>query len=55
MSGRKVAGAFRSLFNARGVLECTRVLHERLLMLVLLHGNEKMIWREKEKSRIRAV
>ena len=36
-------------------LEFMRVLHEGLLMPVLLYGSETMIWREKEKSRIRAV
>ena len=36
-------------------LECTRVLHEVLLVSVLLYGNETMIWREKERSRIRAL
>ena len=49
-SGNKVAGAIRSL-----QLVCARVLHEILLMLVLLYGSEKMIWRGKELSRIRAV
>ena len=24
-------------------------------MLVLLHGNETLVWREKERSRVRAV
>ena len=36
-------------------LEFMRVLHEGLLMPVLLYGSETMIWREKERSRIRAV
>ena len=53
---RKVAGAIKSLFNARDLqLECARVLHEALLVSVLLYGSETMIWEEKEKSRIRAV
>ena len=55
-SGRKVVGAIRPLGNARSLqLECVRVLHEGLLLPVLLYGSETMIWREKEKSRIRAV
>ena len=52
--GRTVAGSIRSLVNAINLqLECTRVLAELLLVLVLTHGNEAMIWREKEISRIR--
>ena len=42
--------------NARGLqLECDRVLHETLLVPVLIHGSETMIWKEKERSRIRGV
>ena len=29
------------------------MLHETLLMPVLLYGNETIIWKEKERSRIR--
>ena len=55
-SGRKVTGTIRFLVNGRHLqLECTRVLHEVLLMPLLLYGSEKIIWREKERSRIRAV
>ena len=51
--GRRVAGAIRSLVNAsRMQLECAGVLHERLLKPVLMYGNERMIWKEKERSRI---
>ena len=46
-SGRRVAGAIKSLVNARS-------LHESLLMPALTYGSET-IWREKERSRIRAV
>ena len=43
-SGRRVADALRSLVNARALqIDWTRVLHET------------MIWKEKERSRIRAV
>ena len=35
--------------------EYTRGLHESLLVLVLTYSSETMIWREKERSRIRAV
>ena len=54
--GRKIADVMRSLVNARGLqLECARVLHEGLLVPFLSYGKETMIWREKEKSRIRVV
>ena len=46
----------RSLVNARSLqLECAMVLHESLLVPVLTYGSEKMILREKERSRIRVV
>ena len=32
-----------------------KVLHESLLVPILTYGSETMIWRKKEKSRIRAV
>ena len=39
-SRRRVAGAFRSLVNGRGLqLECARVLHEALLMPVLMYSS----------------
>ena len=51
-SGRRIAGAIRSLVNARSLqLQCKRVL----LVLALRYGSETMIWREKERSRVRAV
>ena len=52
----RVAGAIRSLVNARSLqLKCARVLHELLVVPVLTYGSETMIWREKERSRIRAT
>ena len=55
-SGGRVAGAIRSLVSVRGLqLECARVLHETLLVLVLMYGSETMLWKEKERSRVRAV
>ena len=55
-SGRRVAGAIRSLVNARSLqLECARVFHESLLVPFLTYCSETVIWREKERSRIRAV
>ena len=56
LSGRRAAAAIRSLANARSLqLKCARVLHESLLVPVLTYGNERIIWREKEKSRISSV
>ena len=56
VSWRKGADTTRSLVNASGLyLERERVLHKALLMLALLYGNETMIQREKERSRISAV
>ena len=43
-----MSGASRSLVNARG-------LHETLIVGVLMYGSETIIWKEEEKSRIRAV
>ena len=55
-SGIRVAGAIRFLVNARDFkLECARVLHETLLVPVLMYTNETMLWREKERYRLRAV
>ena len=52
-SGRRVAGAFSSLINARSLhLKRAKVLHESLLVPVLTYSSETMIWKEKEKSRI---
>ena len=52
---RRVAGAIRSLVNAKSLkLESASVLHESLLVPILKYGSEKMIWKE-ERSRIRAV
>ena len=51
-SGRRVAGAIRSLVNGRNLhLEYAMVL----LMPVLTYGSETMIWKKKERSKIRAV
>ena len=55
-SGRKVAGAIRSLVNVRNLqIEYARVLHEILIVLVLMYGSETILWREKERSRIIVV
>ena len=55
-SGRMVAFVIQSLVNARSLqLECARVSHESLLVLVLAYGSETMICRKKESSNIWAV
>ena len=55
-SGRRVAGAIRFLVNAWDLeLECARILHETMLIPVLMYGSETVLWKEKERSRIRAV
>ena len=55
-SGKRVAGAIRPLISSRDLqLEYGIVLHETLLVPVLMYGSETMLWREKERTRIRAV
>ena len=58
-SGRRVAGAIRSIVNARDLhLDCARVLHEtlkHLLVPVLMYDSETMLLKEKERSRIDPV
>ena len=44
------------MVNARSLhLECAKVFYKSLLVPVLSFGSETMIWREKEKSRIRGL
>ena len=53
---RRVSGVIRSLVNARGLLlHCARILQETSLMPVLMYGSETMLWKEKERSRIKTV
>ena len=53
---RKVASGRRVAVNARDLqLQCTRVLHQTLLVHVLIYGSEIMLRREKKRSRIRTV
>ena len=55
-SGRRVANDIRLLVNARSLkLECARILHKSWLVPVHTYGSETMIWREKERPRLRAV
>ena len=52
----RVAGAIRSLVNGWDMqIEFARVLHETLLVPVPTYGSEKMLWKEKERSKIRAI
>ena len=54
--GRRISGPISSLVNARDLqLECARICYETLLVPVFMYGSEIMLWREKEKSRFRAV
>ena len=54
--GRKVAGAIKSLVNAKGLsLECMRVLHESMLIPVLMYGSESMVWSDEYRSKMQAV
>ena len=51
-----MAGAIRSLVNARDLEpESARILHETLLVPALMYSIETMLWKEKERFRIRAV
>ena len=55
-SGRRVAGAIRSLVNAKYLqIECARVLHETWFIPVLMYDSETLLWKEKEIYKIRAV
>ena len=55
-SGRRVVGAIRPLVNDRGLqLEWARVLHESLLVYALMQCSETIIWKEQERSGIKAV
>ena len=36
-------------------LKCARILHETYLVPVFMYGSAKMLWKEKERSRIWAV
>ena len=56
VSGKRVAGAIRSLVNPRDLqLECPRLFHETLLVPVLMYRSETMLWKVKERSRIKAT
>ena len=56
VSGKRVAGAIRSLVNCRDLqLECARVLHETLFVPLLMYVSETMLWKKKERFRVRAV
>ena len=51
-----MAGVIRSLVNTRDLkIACARVFPETLLVHVLTYGSEIMLWKEKERPRVRAV
>ena len=55
-NGRRMSDAIRFLVNAMDLqIECARVLHETFHLPVLKYGSETMLWREKERSRIRDI
>ena len=55
-SRRRVIGAIRPLINSRDLQSVrARVLHETLLVPIFMYGNETILWKEKERSRVRAV
>ena len=51
-SGKRVAGAITA---SELQLECARVLHETLFVSGLTYNSETLLWKEKERFRIRAV
>ena len=53
--GGVVAGAIRSLVILGICRLSVLVLHETLLVPVLTYGSEKVLWKERERSKIRAV
>ena len=46
VSGRRSVGAIRFLVVRGLQLKAARVLHESLFMLALIHGSEKILWKE---------
>ena len=55
-SGRRAASVARSLVNSKDLqIECARVLHGTVFVPALMYGSETMLWKEKERSRIRAA
>ena len=49
-------GAILSLVNVGGLqLEYSLAMHKGLVVPALMYGNETVVWREKEQSRIRVV
>ena len=53
-SGTDDAKCRRKVVSRRKV-ECTRVLHEALLVTVLMYGSGKIVWKEYERSMIMAM
>src|SRR5678815_2783866 len=56
VNGRKVDGAIKSLVDVKGLsLECTRVLHEGMLLPVLMYSSETMVWNMRYSSKVQCV
>ena len=48
--------AVGSLINLRDLrIECARILYKTLHVPILTHDSETMLWKDKERSRIRTV
>ena len=44
------------MVNAKDLqIECARVLYQTLLVPVIMHDNERMLWKEKERSITRSA
>ena len=49
-NGRRIAGAIRSLVNAKDLqFDCARFLHETLLVPVLMYDSKTMLWKERSR------
>src|SRR5678815_232284 len=56
VNDRKVDGAIKSLVDVKGLsLECTRVLHECMLLPVLMYSSETMVWNKRYRSKVQCV
>ena len=53
VNGRKMAGAIKSLVDAKGIsLECARVLHDGMLLPVLMYSSETMVWNKRYRYKV---
>ena len=52
----RFVGAIRGLVNVSIMQpKCASVLRKGLVVAVLMYGSEAVVWKEKERSKIRAV